>query len=81
MKPDMSPEAISRRLRRVGELVEACRTLRIKPGSAYPVGSATPLGGNAGNGNLAGDPVSHDKVRFRRNDLVKTEEQNPAQQR
>lgn len=31
MKVDMSPEAISRRLRQVGELVEACRALRIVP--------------------------------------------------
>ena len=27
MKPDMSPEAISRRLRRVDELVRVCRAL------------------------------------------------------
>lgn len=33
MKPDMSPAAISRRLRQVGELVEACRALRIQPAS------------------------------------------------
>ena len=32
MKVGMSPEAISRRLRQVGELVEACRALRIVPG-------------------------------------------------
>ncbi len=37
MKPDMSPKAVGRRLRKVGELVRLCRALRIKPGSVCPV--------------------------------------------
>jgi len=37
MKPDMSPQAVGRRLRKVGELVQLCRALRIKPGSVRPV--------------------------------------------
>ena len=37
MKTDMSPEAITRRWRKVAELVRVCRALRIKPSSARPV--------------------------------------------
>jgi hypothetical protein len=37
MKVDMSPEAITRRWRKVAELVQVCRALRIKPGSVRPV--------------------------------------------
>jgi hypothetical protein len=31
MKVDMSPQAVTRRIYRVGELVKACRALRRKP--------------------------------------------------
>lgn len=37
MKVDMAPEAITRRWRKVAELVHVCRALRIKPGSMRPV--------------------------------------------
>ena len=37
MKVDMSPEAITRRWRKVAELAGVCRSLRIKPGSVRPV--------------------------------------------
>lgn len=46
MNPDMSPQAVGRRLRKVGELVQLCRALRIKPGSVRPVvGAAYDLEG------------------------------------
>lgn len=75
----MSPEAVSRRLRQVGELVEACRALRIKPGSVRPVGNAASLGGCAEH--PAADPVVRDKVQHHRNDPGRTGEPNPAQRR
>jgi hypothetical protein len=37
MKVDMAPEAITRRWRKVAELVRVCRALRIKLGSVRPV--------------------------------------------
>jgi hypothetical protein len=59
MKPDMSPEAVGRRLRKVGELVRLCRALRIKSGSAQPVentdGSVPPVGKINPFTNQAGD--------------------------
>lgn len=48
MKVDMSPEAITRRWRKVAELVHVCRALRIKPGSMRPViGAVHDLEGRA----------------------------------
>lgn len=61
MKVDMSPEAVGRRLRKVGELVRLCRALRIKPGSVRPVEAANdnapPLGKTEPSVNQAGDPT------------------------
>jgi hypothetical protein len=37
MKVDMAPEAITRRWRKVAELVQVCRALRIQPGPMRPV--------------------------------------------
>ena len=61
MKPDMSPQAVGRRLRKVGELVRLCRALRIKSGSAQPVEGASdnapPIAKPDPLANQAGDQV------------------------
>jgi hypothetical protein len=44
MESDMSPEAVGRRIRKVGELVRLCRALRIKPtgASGHKLGVVNP---------------------------------------